>query len=179
MDIFDGYKPEEGTRLEKGDHRVKITEAEIKVSTRGNQMVALKFITKEGSKLFMNVSQGDYFNRIMTNFYDGFGIQRGDRNMRAWIGKTATAHIDLGKPRESDGKQFMEVKYFFTQAPQNGANANPYGQPPQGAPTPRQSAPVANSRQSAELDKAANSGWNAGRSDDGFVDDIPGQQDIF
>ena len=171
MSLLDTYAPEEqGPRITAGDHRVKLVKVEEKFSQSGKAMVAFDFVTKEGAKLFMNAVEGDYFNKIMTNFYDGFGIPRGDRNMGRWIGRTATAHIALGKPRD-DGRQFMEVKYLLT--PQEGtqtpSQASGYQVPRQNAPQARQNAPkpAYSPQQQAQINQAANAGF-----DDGFEDDV-------
>jgi len=172
MSLLDTYAPEEqGPRITAGDHRVKLVKVEEKFSQNGKAMVAFDFVTKEGAKLFMNAVEGDYFNKIMTNFYDGFGIPRGDRNMVRWIGRTATAHIALGKPRD-DGRQFMEIKYFITpqEGTQSPSQASGYQAPPKVAPQARQVAPnqVYTQPQQAQINQAANTGF-----DDGFEDDMP------
>jgi hypothetical protein len=171
MSLFDSYVPEEaGPRITAGDHRVKIVKAEYKASSTGKDMIAIEFVTKEGARLFMNVCEGEYFNKIMTNFYDGFGIPRGDQSMNRWIGRTGTAHVALGKPR-NDGRQFMEVKYLLT--PQEGtqtpSQASGYQVPRQNAPQARQNAPkpAYSPQQQAQINQAANAGF-----DDGFEDDV-------
>lgn len=170
MGIFDNYRPEEGTRITEGDHRVKIVEAKYKTSQSGKEGVSLKFVTRDHASLYMNVYEGEYFNRIMTNFYDGFKIPRGDRNLQSWIGRTGTAHVALGKPRQ-DGKQFMEPKYFIVEAPA----AAPYGPPPQGAPAqpPAYQAPAHQAYQAPAQQSYQAQRQVVPAQDEEFVDDIP------
>lgn len=182
MGLFDAYQPEEAAHITKGDHRLKIIKAEIKMSQNSRQMVSLELVSVEGAKIFMTVTEGEYFNKIMTNFYDGFAIPRGNSQMEKWIGRTAMAHVDLGKPK-ANGNTYMEVKYFLAPAAKTAPDpykkaetppaANGQGNTAQSAPASRQNAPVPQKQAAyagnAELDAAGNAGWNQG---DGFKDDI-------
>lgn len=95
MGIFDDFVREEAPRLEPGDYRVKITDVEETVSkSSGNPMLVIH-LRPNGTKIIINhyIVKNEYFNRNMTELYDCFGIESGDKNVLGWIGAIGAAKL--------------------------------------------------------------------------------------
>lgn len=96
MGIFDDFVREEAPRLEPGDYRVEITDVEETVSkSSGNPMLVIH-LRPNGTKIIINhyIVKNEYFNRNMTELYDCFGIESGDKNVLGWIGAIGAAQAD-------------------------------------------------------------------------------------
>ena len=104
------YTPEERTRVEAGDHRLVVLSAEEKTSKSGNRMIVVVF-QPSGSDI--NIShyfvQNQYFNRNITDFFDSFGIERGDFVLPGWVGA-----IGAGRLKE-DEQGYLKIAYFLDQ----------------------------------------------------------------
>ena len=103
------YKHEDPVydEIPAGMHRLRIREANKKVSKSGNDMLELKFdVSGHTSWLFYYITflvdRPEITNRMLTSFFDSFGIHEGDFNMQGWIGKVGAAQVkmdDQGRPK--------------------------------------------------------------------------------
>jgi len=111
MSNFD-YVPEERTKVQAGDYRLEVLSAEETIAkSSGNPMIVI-VVQPNGSniKITKRIVKNEYFNRNMTEFFDSFGITRGDFNLLGWVGA-----IGAGRLREDD-KGYLEVAYFLDSA---------------------------------------------------------------
>lgn len=102
------YVPEERERITAGDYRLMVVSAEEKLSSKGNQMIAV-VVKPSGSdiKITHYFVKNEYFNRNVTNFFDSFGIDRGNFVFTSWVGA-----IGAGRLKEDDGG-YLKVQYFL------------------------------------------------------------------
>ena len=109
MSNWNDYQREEAPRIEAGDHRVEIVNAEESVSkTSGNPMIVIT-VKPNGSNINIKhyIVKNQYFNRNMTEFFDSFNIDEGDFNFLTWTGA-----IGAAKLKEDDGG-YLKVAYFI------------------------------------------------------------------
>lgn len=110
MANFD-YTPEERTKVQAGDYRLEVLSAEEKVSKSGNPMIVVVVQPNaSGIKITHYMVKNEYFNRNMTEFFDSFGITRGDFNLLGWVGA-----VGAGRLKE-DENGYLKVAYFIDQA---------------------------------------------------------------
>ena len=102
------YQREESARLQPGDYRVEITNAEEKVSSTGNPMIVIT-VKPNGSNITINhyIVKGPYFNRNMTQFFDSFNVADGDFNFMTWVGAIGAARL------KEDENGYLKVNYFI------------------------------------------------------------------
>lgn len=86
------YRPAEyGGRFDcnDGEHRMKIVEAKDATSKSGNNMIAVAIKVEGGNGInYMHfINEGQYFDGNATQFFDCFGIDRGNFNYNVWQGK--------------------------------------------------------------------------------------------
>lgn len=105
------YVREETPRLQPGDYRVEITNAEEKVSSNGNQMIVIT-VKPNGSDISINyyIVKNQYFNRNMTSFFDSFNVEEGNFNFMTWIGAVGAARL------KEDENGYLKVNYFISKS---------------------------------------------------------------
>ena len=88
------YVPEERTRIGVGDHRLAVLSAEEKVSSKGNQMIVIVVQPNNSDiKIAHYIVKNKYFNANITEFFDSFGIERGDFNFLTWPGAIGAGRL--------------------------------------------------------------------------------------
>ena len=102
------YVPEEKVRVTAGDHRLEVVSAEEKISSKGNPMIAI-VVRPNGAdiKITHYIVKNQYFNRNMTDFFDSFGIERGNFVFTSWVGA-----IGAGRLREDDNG-YLKIQYLL------------------------------------------------------------------
>ena len=105
------YQREENVRLQPGDYRLEITNAEERVSSSGNPMIVVT-VKPNGSNITINhyITKGPYFNRNMTSFFDSFNISDGDFNFMTWVGAVGAARL------KEDENGYLKVNYFINKS---------------------------------------------------------------
>ena len=149
MSFAHDYQPEDyntSAMIEPGDHPVKITKIEEKVSKSGNEMLVVH-LSVPGASFTMKhyLVSGEYFNGNATKLFDCFGITRGNFNFNQWIDRVGKAHLEKGEPN-AEGKSFLEIAYLIVDKPVAGSQgpAKPRipQNTPQATPAPRQAPPA-------------------------------------
>ena len=110
MSNWSDYKPEGSTQIEAGNHRVVVTAVEETTSkTSGNPMLVIT-VQPNGSKINIKnyIVKNEYFNRNITQFFDSFGIERGDFNLESWVGAVGAAKL------AEDENGYLKVKWFLS-----------------------------------------------------------------
>lgn len=109
MSTWSDYKPEEGgSRLEAGDYRCVVTDVEDTVSKAGNPMIVVTVMPNGSTiKIKHYMVKNKYFNRNITEFFDSFGIERGDFNMPGWVGAVGAAKF------VKDENDYLKVRWFL------------------------------------------------------------------
>jgi len=132
MSIFQNYQPEDysDVEIEKGEHLLKISEVEEKISSKGRDMLEIKLKNITGNQFWYYIVKNDYFNKNLTRFFDCFGIPYNSLNINTWVGKKGVVYLDYGEPR-NDGRKYMEIKRLVVdkdklppKAPQQPAQQN-------------------------------------------------------
>ncbi len=104
------YAREEQSRLEPGEYRVAIVDAEETVSkSSGNPMIVVT-VQPNGSSIKIKhyIVQNQYFNRNMTQFFDAFPqIDEGDFNFLGWVGCIGAAKL------KEDDNGYLKVAWFI------------------------------------------------------------------
>lgn len=109
MSNWDDYKPE-APSVKTGELRCAVVGAEETTSKSSGLPMWVITVTPNGSKAKVKtyIVKNEYFNRNMTNFFDSFGIDRGNFNSVEWIGAMGAANFD------TDEKGYLKVKWFLT-----------------------------------------------------------------
>ncbi len=111
MSNWDDYKREERQKVEPGDYRVMITEAEETTSKAGNPMIKLNIVpnTQDGTKINIKhyIVKNEYFNRNMTEIFDSFNIPEGNFNFLEWVNAVGAARLK----EDEDG--YLKIHYFL------------------------------------------------------------------
>jgi hypothetical protein len=105
-EVDDGFAP-----IPAGDYRCRIEDATVKISKAGNDMIELVItISGKNSRIWEYIvfrpDLKDITNRKLTRIYDAFGIEKGNRNVSTWCGKTATCRTKV----DEDG--YAKISYF-------------------------------------------------------------------
>jgi hypothetical protein len=120
MGIGDDYRPDDNYGSPRGEQRVIVIGAFEKQSRSGKDMVEIEFqLTGRKMAVKTYLVQGEYFNARATEFFDAFGIQRGNFNYREWIGKTG--YVFLGE----NERGFAEVKRLIVKRTEITASDGP------------------------------------------------------
>ena len=114
------FKREESRQFEElpeGKYRVMIESAEMAISKNGNDMLVLKFaVSGSNSRLWNYITfledRPEITNRMLTQFFDSFGIDDGDFNLRNYVGKVGGANVK----HDEDGR--ARISYFLSKKQQ-------------------------------------------------------------
>lgn len=112
------YTREEQTfeLLPEGKYRIRVKEAEMAVSSTGNDMLQLTFEVSGSKKTLRHYivflkDRPEITNRNLTGFYDSFkDIPEGDNNIKNWAGKVGACVI---KHDEYQGEKRERISYFI------------------------------------------------------------------
>ena len=109
MSKWSDYTPDEGgSRLEAGDYRCVVTDVEDTVSKAGNPMIVVTVMPNGSTiKIKHYMVKNQYFNRNITEFFDSFGIERGDFNLPGWVGAVGAAKF------VKDENDYLKVRWFL------------------------------------------------------------------
>jgi hypothetical protein len=116
-----GYIPTEYKNgliiIDEADYDLIIANVEDGYSQKGNlqRVVTVKVPGHEGLEINTYLVHGEYFNQNMTKFFDTFGIQYGNFNPSAWIGKRGRGHLWQEPYTKKDGTEgkSMKIKYLI------------------------------------------------------------------
>lgn len=122
------YKREEKSFvvLPEGDYRVKVENAEKKVSKSGNDMIELSLqVSGTNRKLFHYIvfmeDRPEITNQMLTQFFDSFGgIKEGELDSKKWKGKIGAVHV---KHEEYNGEKRAKIAYFINSSKQGNLPA--------------------------------------------------------
>lgn len=122
--IFDGsaYQENDFAIVPVGDHRVRITDVEEKVSKNGNDMYEITFeVSGYNSRLwyYLVLDRNDpkKTNQKIGEFFNGFGIV--DHSMgsgKQWIGKVGAVRV---RHEEYNNSQTAKVAYILNRKNQD------------------------------------------------------------
>lgn len=109
------FKREESQfeELAEGKYRVIIESAEMGISKKGNDMLILKFAVNGSKAHLWNYitfleDRPEITNRMLTQFFDSFGIDDGDFNLRGYVGRCGGVNVK----HDEDGR--AKISYFLT-----------------------------------------------------------------
>ncbi len=99
-----------------GKHRVRIKSAEMAVSKSGNDMLVVQLNVSNSKSVVFHyivfmVDKPEITNRMLTSFFDSFGISDGDFNVSGYAGKVGGAML------KADG-EYTKVHYFLSKKEQ-------------------------------------------------------------
>lgn len=111
----------EFTELEPGKYRLMIVDAEMAVSKSGNDMLVLKFKVSGTERNLWNYitfldDRPEITNRMLTQFFDSFGIEDGNFDLKSYVGKVGGAQVkhEVG----TDGVERAKISYFLSKKQQ-------------------------------------------------------------
>lgn len=98
-----------------GKHRVRIETAEETKSKNGNDMIKITMqVSGMSSRLFHYIvfmpDNTQITNSKLAEFWDSFGIQRGNLNVASWSGKIGACKV---KHENYNGDSSAKVSYFL------------------------------------------------------------------
>ena len=116
----DDYKENDFPIIPVGDHRVRIRDAEEKVSKAGNDMIVLTLdVSGCNSRLWEHIvftrDNPQWVNQKLGQIYSSFGITPGDMNIENWKGKVGACRVKHGM---HNGEKRAEVSYFLSKEKQ-------------------------------------------------------------
>lgn len=107
------YQAEETTfdKVPVGDIRVRIKEAKMEKSKGGKDMIHFTFDVSGTTALLHHYivfleENPKLTNQKLTQFFDSFGINRGDFNTQNWVGK-------VGACRTKEDGEYIKVHFFL------------------------------------------------------------------
>lgn len=103
--------------IPEGRYRVMIVGAEMAVSSKGNDMLVIKLQLSNSKRNLWNYitfldDRPGITNRMLTQFFDSFGIGDGDFNLNGYIGKVGGCQVK----HDVDGR--ARVQYFLSKKQQ-------------------------------------------------------------
>lgn len=112
-----------------GDLAVTVRSAKVTATKTGNQMLEISLdVERSNGVLYIErYVAGYYFNKNMSRFFDAFGIQRGNFNFQAWIGKRAAGHFEH-QEESYNGKTQIRARLKYLLVDQPAATAAPQAQ---------------------------------------------------
>ena len=113
------FKREESEfeELPEGRYRVAIIDAEMAVSSKGNDMLVIRMQVSGSNRNLWNYitfldDRPEITNRMLTQFFDCFGIEDGNFNLNSYIGKVGGCQVK----HDQDGR--ARVQYFLSKKQQ-------------------------------------------------------------
>lgn len=108
--------------LPEGRYRVMIVGAEMAVSKSGNDMLVIKLLVSGTKKNLWNYitfldDRPEITNRMLTQFFDSFGIEDGDFNLAGYVGKLGGCQV------KHDDQGRAKVQYFLSKKQQESLPA--------------------------------------------------------
>lgn len=114
------YHREESTydEIPEGTYRIRIEDAETAISKSGNDMLVLKYeVNGYSSRLWHYIvfldNNPQFTNRMLTQFFDSFGIKEGEFDMSTYIGKVGACKVK----HDEDGR--AKVSYLISKNKQD------------------------------------------------------------
>ncbi len=109
------YSTQSFTVIPVGEHRVRIERAEESTSQAGNQMIKMVLeVSGHNGKIFHNLvfiqDNPKLTNQKLGELFNSFGIQPGNFNLQAWLGKVGAAKV---KHETYNGEVSPKVNYFI------------------------------------------------------------------
>lgn len=111
------YTPEESsTPIPEGRYQVCIEDVEKTQSKAGNDMLKIKLIVggTNNRRIWNHIvflpDRPEITNRMLTQFFDAFGIDRGNFNLSEYVGKIGGCQI------KHDESGRAQVHYFLTRS---------------------------------------------------------------
>lgn len=103
--------------LAEGRYRVMIVDAEMAVSKSGNDMLVIKMQVSGMKRNLWNYitfldDRPEITNRMLTQFFDSFGIDDGNFNLKSYLGKIGGCQVK----HDQDGR--ARVQYFLNKKQQ-------------------------------------------------------------
>lgn len=101
---------ESNNRATEGYYRCSIEKVwEAKSQARNDMLVVSLAINGTETKVRDYFVQGEYFNRKITKFFDGFpDIEDGNFDYKAWIGKKGAVAL------KKDDSGYLKVRFYIT-----------------------------------------------------------------
>lgn len=114
------FKREESTftELPEGRYRVMIESAEMAISkSSGNDMLVIKLLVSNTQMHLWNYivfldDRPEITNRMLTQFFDSFGIEDGDFDLNHYVGKVGGCQV------KHDEQGRAKVQYFLSKKQQ-------------------------------------------------------------
>ena len=113
------FKREESEfeELAEGRYRVMIVDSEMAVSKSGNDMLVIKLQVSGTNRNLWNYitfldDRPEITNRMLTQFFDSFGIEDGNFNLNSYLGKIGGCQVK----HDQDGR--ARVQYFLSKKQQ-------------------------------------------------------------
>ena len=107
--------------LPEGLYRIMIVGAEMAVSKGGNDMLVLKFQVSGTQRNLWNYivfldDRPEITNRMLTQFFDSFGIEDGNFDLNSYLGKIGGCKVkhEVG----TDGVTRAKIHYFISRKKQ-------------------------------------------------------------
>jgi len=112
------YEREDAFDIPDGMYRCRIEDAEITVSSKGNDMVKITLeVSGKKANLWNYITfmpnNIEMTNRMLTQFFDSFGIEEGNFNCADWIGKVGACTV------KHDEGDLSKVGYFLNRKKQD------------------------------------------------------------
>lgn len=104
--------------LAEGRYRVMIVDAEMAVSKSGNDMLVIKMQVSGTKRNLWNYitfldDRPEITNRMLTQFFDSFGIDDGNFNLKSYLGKIGGCQVK----HDQDGR--ARVQYLLNKKQQD------------------------------------------------------------
>ena len=118
------FKREESEfeELAEGRYRVMIVDAEMATSKNGNDMLVIKLQVSGTKRNLWNYivfldDRPEITNRMLTQFFDSFGIEEGNFNLKSYLGKIGGCQVK--HEQGQDGKIRAKISYFLSKKQQD------------------------------------------------------------
>lgn len=119
------YKAEESTfeAIPEGRYRAAIEDVEKTTSKAGNDMLKIKLLVSgtNNRRIWYHIvflpDRPEITNKMLTAFFDSFGIDRGDFNLTGYVGKVGGIQVR----HDDDGR--ANVQYCLSQSQQRSLPA--------------------------------------------------------
>lgn len=108
-----------------GKHRVRVESAEETMSSKGNDMIKVVMqVSGMAAKLFHYIvfmpDNTAFTNTRLSEFWDSFGIPKGNLNTATWAGKIGACKV---KHEDYNGEPSAKVSYFLKKKDQDALPA--------------------------------------------------------